>query len=871
MNLQTKLFAICILLLCGSTTITAQDDGYKIPPKELADIVLAQPTPTVLFSPDKKSYAVLTINDLPDIKEQSREDVRLAGQRVLISTNCPLVKSKVKKIELKRMPGESGFEGPVTGFKEDVNIISYDWSPNGQHIAVAVEEPDGIYLWTINVEDGTAKQLSGRKLNFFFGPNLYAWAPDSKSVTAPLIPLQRATAPKENGKEFPVVPTIQQSWGKKGGVRTYQDLLKSKYDEYLFDYYATSSLSQISLDGTIRQIGKDAIYPKFTYSPNGDFMIVQSIYPPYSYQVGYRQFPNSLELWTKEGQLIKVLEKKTLEVGDNNSKKQETEKKRGFAWRPDKSASLYWFANNKIKADTTSWAAAKAACSGDKSGDKGKDTCKTEKPKDKIYDRVVEWNAPFTDTVTNVIFQPDFKIRNILWGDNDHLFVQTSTTPTKEEKKAGIKSMDELYFVSNFSKMSYAADSILTQKTSLKLVYSTLARDLYANPGTLVTIRNQFGEEVVYSPDHYTTVYFSDNGNSPKGAYPFLNKYNTKRGIWSTVWSCTDPYYEIPVAFTNLKKGTFITTRESRTDYPNHYLVEGFGKKQTQLTNFISPTPGAGNLQKQVIEYFRKDSVLLRGTLYTPASYNGKDRLPLFIWAYPAEYKDKALAEQRSDSPNKYTKISRNSILMMVQKGYAVLNDASFPIIGSDTLEPNNNYVKDLVNNAEAAIKAVADMGIADTTRVACGGHSYGAFMTANLLAHSKLFAGGIARSGAYNRTLTPFGFQSEGRTFWEAQDIYNQMSPFMYANKLKTPILLVHGLDDNNSGTFTVQSERLYSAIQGNGGKVRLVLLPYESHGYVTKESLLHLAWESYDFLEKNVKNKTKEKAQNKTIEKIK
>lgn len=862
MKLLTKLFTISILILCSCTIITAQDEGFKIPPKELADIVLAQPTPTISFSPDKKSYAVVTTNDLPDIKEQSREDVRLAGERVLVSTNSPLVKSKVKKIEIKKMPGESGFEGVVTGFKEDVNIIAYQWSPNGQHIAAAVEEPNGIYLWMIDTATGVAKQLSERKLNFFFGSRNLTWSADSKSVITPLIPQQRAAAPKENGKEFQVVPTIQQSWGKKGGVRTYQDLLKSKYDEYLFDYYATSSIAEISLDGTIKQIGKDAVYTSLNYSPNGEYIMVQYVYPPYSYQVGHRQFPNSLELWAKDGRLIKVLDKKELIVGDNNSKKQDTEKKRGFAWRPDKAASLYWFENNKIKADTTAWAAAKAANTAEKSG---KDTIKTEKPKDKTYDRIVEWNAPFADTITKVIFQPDFKVRNIMWGDNDHLFVQTSTVPTKEEKKAGVKSMDELYFVSNFSKINYAADSILTPKASLTLVYSTLPRDLYANPGTLVTTINQFGEAVVYSPDNYTTVYFSDNGNSPKGAYPFLNKYNTKKTQWTTVWNCADPYYEIPVVFTDLKKGNFITIRESNTEYPNHYLVEGFGKKHTQLTNFTSPTPGAGNLQKQVIEYFRKDSVLLRGTLYTPASYDGKEKLPLFIWAYPAEYKDKTLAQQRSDSPNKYTKISRNSILMMVHMGYAVLNDASFPIIGSDTLEPNNNYVKDLVNNAEAAINAVADMGIADTARVACGGHSYGAFMTANLLAHSKLFAGGIARSGAYNRTLTPFGFQSEERTFWEAQDVYNQMSPFMYADKLKTPIMLVHGLDDNNSGTFTVQSERLYSAIQGNGGKVRLVLLPYESHGYVTKESLLHLAWESYNFLEKNVKNKKSDKETNK------
>lgn len=836
--MQLNFRLILLTLFCSISWVTvasAQDEGFKTPPKELEEIVLAQPTPTVVFAPDNKSYLILTVNDLPDIKEQSRTDVRLAGQRVLTSTNCPLVKTKVKRIELKRMPAEKGYQGEIKGYKPDANIVAWKWSPDSRYLATAVEEADGIYLWIADPSTGEARQLSGRKLNLFFGPNNFFWNPDSRSILAPLVPDTRAAAPKENGKEFPAAPTIQQSWGKKGGVRTYQDLLKSKYDEYLFDYYATATPAEISLDGAVKPIGKDAIYSNLNYSPDGNYLLVRTTYPPYSYQVGYRQFPNSLELWERTGKCIQVLDKKGLDVSDSDKKEPDQEKRRGYAWRPDQAATLYWYQDNILKADTL----------------------KDPKAKNKKYDQLVEWNAPFADTVTRVIFQPDFKIKGIQWGDSDNVFVQTSTEPTKEEKKAGVKALDELYQVNNFSHFSYPADTVLTPKKSLRQIYSLDPKLPYANKGTLVTVPNRFGEEVVYSPDNFATIYLEHRGLSARGTYPYINKYNTKKGIFTTVWSCKDPYYETPVLFTNLNKGMLVTQRESEADYPNYYLSENFGKKMTRLTHFETPTPSVNNIHKQVIEYYRKDSVLLRGTLYLPNSYKGEGRLPLFIWAYPAEYTNQALAEQRSDSPNRFTKISRNSILMMVQMGYAVLNDASFPIIGTDSIAPNNHYVKDLVNNAEAAIKAVYDLGIADTNRVACGGHSYGGFMTANLLAHSRLFAGGIARSGAYNRTLTPFGFQNEKRNFWEAKDVYLEMSPFVYANKIKDPILLVHGLDDNNSGTFTVQSERLYSAIQGNGGKVRLVLLPYESHGYVTRESLLHLAWETYHFLETSVKNK--------------
>jgi dipeptidyl aminopeptidase/acylaminoacyl peptidase len=129
--------------------------------------------------------------------------------------------------------------------------------------------------------------------------------------------------------------------------------------------------------------------------------------------------------------------------------------------------------------------------------------------------------------------------------------------------------------------------------------------------------------------------------------------------------------------------------------------------------------------------------------------------------------------------------------------------------------------------------------------------------MTANLLTHSRLFAAGIAESGAYNRTLTPFGFQNERRSYWEAPEIYNRMSPFMNADKVKDPMLLIHGMADNNSGTFPIQSESYYAALKGFGATVRLVLLPDESHGYAARESILHKHWEVLNWMNKYVRDK--------------
>jgi dipeptidyl aminopeptidase/acylaminoacyl peptidase len=261
---------------------------------------------------------------------------------------------------------------------------------------------------------------------------------------------------------------------------------------------------------------------------------------------------------------------------------------------------------------------------------------------------------------------------------------------------------------------------------------------------------------------------------------------------------------------------------------------------------------------KEKIQYKRADGVTLTGDLYLPKGYNKEKegKLPVLIWAYPAEYNSAADAAQVRGSEHRFTFLSGGSPVFYVTQGYAVLNNAEMPIVANaENGKPNDNFIEQLTMNAAAAIQTLEERGVGDPSRVAVGGHSYGAFMTANLLAHTKLFKAGIARSGAYNRTLTPFGFQNEDRTYWQAPDLYNKMSPFSYANQIKTPLLLIHGELDNNTGTFPIQSERMYNAIKGHGGTARYITLPYESHGYTGKENLLHVLAEQLEWMERFVK----------------
>jgi dipeptidyl aminopeptidase/acylaminoacyl peptidase len=384
-------------------------------------------------------------------------------------------------------------------------------------------------------------------------------------------------------------------------------------------------------------------------------------------------------------------------------------------------------------------------------------------------------------------------------------------------------------------------------------------QDRYSDPGDFVTRKNEFDRNALEVVDG--NLYLMGDGYSDEGIMPFVDQFNMETGEVQRLWRARDKgTLESLITAIDMKKGIILTRIESKNEYPNYYFRNiSEQSKLTRISDFKNPFFSLQNIHKEVISYKREDGVDLSGTLYLPENYDfdKMEKLPMLLWAYPREYKDKTSAGQITSSPHAFTYPSYGSPVFWVTRGYAVLERAAFPIIGEDAKEPNDNFVEQLVANGKAAIDAVDALGYIDRSRVGVGGHSYGAFMTANLLAHSNLFSAGIARSGAYNRTLTPFGFQSEERNYWEAPEIYYEMSPFMHADKMKTPLLMIHGEADNNSGTYPMQSERYFNALKGLGATVRLVMLPKESHGYAARESILHMLWEQDQWLEKYVKNK--------------
>ena len=452
-----------------------------------------------------------------------------------------------------------------------------------------------------------------------------------------------------------------------------------------------------------------------------------------------------------------------------------------------------------------------------------------------VHDRLFTLSAPFT-AEPQTLMDLGMRYAGITWG-NDKLALVTEWRFSDRKLRT--------------SKFAPAAPN------EARVVFDERSyNDAYRDPGNPVTTLSSFNTRVIKVGDNQS-VLLTGLGASPQGNVPFLDRHSFASGEKVRLWHSEAPFYERVAAVLDDEGKRLLTLRESPQIQPNFFLRDLSANSLNAITDFPHPTPAFANIEKELIKYKRKDGVELSGTLYLPPGYKREDGpLPVLMWAYPLEFKDASVAGQVKDSPYEFNRISYWGPLAHLAHGFAVFDDPKMPIIGQGKAQPNDNFREQLVNGAQAAVDVLVERGIADPKRIAVGGHSYGAFMTANLLAHSELFAAGIARSGAYNRTLTPFGFQGEERNFWEASDTYGAMSPFFHAEKINEPMLMIHGEEDNNSGTFPIQSQRMFAAIKGLGGRSRLVMLPHEQHGYRARESILHMLWEQYTWLETYVKN---------------
>jgi len=802
-------YLLWLLLSCFTIfQINAQDGlQYQSPPPAIAQLANAPQTPRVSVNGTNEWMLLMEQPGYPSIEELAQPELRLAGLRINPRTNGSSRSWSYNGLTLKNI--QSGKAYPVTGLPDEPQIENVSWSPDGKQIAFSITKAKGIELWTADVDSRKAKKLTDARLNDVIRGIPYTWMPDNQTILAKLTVEERGEAPAET--LAPQGPVIQQTTGEKAAVRTYQDLLENAHDEALFEYYAHSQLVRVNVaNGAQQNFGEAGMISSFSASPDGQFILVSTVKRPFSYLVPYYRFPTTYDILDTKGKLVKRIADIPLSENVPQGFGAVRLGPRSFTWRNDAPATLYW-----VEAQ-----------------DKGDPSYETD-----VRDKLFFLEAPFNGEPQPGI---EFALRygGISWGNDGLAIAREWWWTTRREITSRFQPEEE---------------------DSKKVLFDRSFEDRYNDPGNFVTKENEYGQPVLLMADKGKTLYLTGSGASSEGNRPFLRAFNLSDQQTKELWRSEAPYYEYPVRVLDPEKGRLITRRESKEMPPNYYLYNWKKDQHTALTSFEHPYPALKGIEKQVVRYKREDGVDLQGDLYLPKGYNAdKDGpLPVLVWAYPNEYKSAQAASQVEGSPYEFIRLYWGSPLYWLTQGYAVFDDISMPIIGEGEEEPNDNFREQLVANAKAGIDKLVDMGVADRERIAIGGHSYGAFMTANLLAHSDLFAAGIARSGAYNRTLTPFGFQAEERTYWQAPEVYYTMSPFMHADKVNEPILLIHGEADNNSGTFPIQSERYYAAIKGLGGTARLVMLPYESHGYRARQSILHMLWEQDQWLDKYVKNK--------------
>lgn len=805
MNMKLKLSLFSFLLI-GICSFAQEELTYQKPSKEILDLADYERAPSVSMD-TKKEYMLLSYrNTYKTLDELNQEELRLGGLRINPITNISSTVTYINNIKVRKIKDKNEIQ--VTGLPQNPKISNIAWSPDEKKIAFTHTTGTGVELYVLDMASAKATKLTDANLNANMG-SPFSWYRDNQSLLVKMLPKNRP-ALIDAKKDLPTGPTVSSSDGKKSSNRTYQDLLKNKTDETNFETLVTSELYKLDLNGKTTLYKKADLYAGEGFSPDGNYILITTIKKPYSYIVPLSRFPMTSIVYDLSGKEVKVVNEIALsEIMPKGFMATRTGK-RSMNWRADLPATLSFV---------------EALDGGDPANSVD------------FRDEVFLWNAPFTSNPTSLA-KTKQRYAGIVWGNNTTAILYDQWYDTRNEKT----------YLINPSNPGQAP----------KVIFDRNSQDIYSDPGSFETVKNQYGRQVLALEND--NAFLIGEGHTKEGQFPFIDEFNMKtlkpkRLYQSTYKDKKESIFSIE----DFKKGDVLVQLQSKSDYPNYYFRNIKKKNQlTQITDFKNPFESIKNVHKEVIKYKRKDGVELSGTLYLPAGYDmkKKEKLPLLIWAYPEEYKDKNSAGQSAQNPNDFTFPYYGSFVYWVNKGYVVLDDASFPIIGEGTTEPNDTFIPQLVSNAEAAIDAVDKLGYINRKKVAVGGHSYGAFMTANLLTHSDLFACGIARSGAYNRTLTPFGFQSEQRNYWEATDVYNTMSPFMNAEKMKTPMLLVHGDADNNPGTFTLQTERYFQALKGLGAPVRMVLLPKESHGYAAKENILHLLWEQDQFLEKYLKN---------------
>ncbi|MEL6158666.1 MAG: prolyl oligopeptidase family serine peptidase [Cyanobacteria bacterium J06627_32] len=797
---------------------------WQTPPEPIAAMLDAQRLPAVAFSPRADWIVELGRPGMPTVGELAEPKVAIAGLQINPRTWEPAKAAHYRSISLRRQQEKTA--RPVLSLPADARIRNLQWSHDGQYLSfthtqaagsagAAGSDPGGLSLWVLNLKTAEARAITGPILNATCGGPV-RWLPDNSF----LCKVRTDNGPPPTPPSYPLGPIIEENLGRTAPARTYTNLLEIPHDEALLEYYLSSKLVHIAWleqqQPKQTVITSPALFRNISPSPDGQWIKTTTIHRPFSYQVPLARFPRRTEILNRQGKSVYTVADLPLaeEIPINFDSVRDG--RRSSGWRADRPATLHWV---------------EALDGGDASQD-----CD-------YRDAIYTLPAPFSSE-PKLLWKSQMRFNSLVWGTGKVALAYEALYNTRQVKTWKL-SPDEA--------------------TSPQLLETRNFQDAYSHPGEPVMTPGPYGWQILLLSLE-GELYLNGRGASPEGIRPFLDRFNLATGKKERCWrSPADSFARVGKVLDS-EAQQFIVRQESKTEPANYWLHthspsdEGSEEKNTPfqaLTRFSDPLPWFKDIRKEIVRYTRSDGLPLSGTLYLPPNHDPKKDgpLPTLLWVYPEEHKSRETASQITRAENTFARPRRASAMFLLTQGYALLSGASMPIVGEADAEPNDSYIEQLIDSAEAAVDFLVGRGISQRGAIAIGGHSYGAFTTANLLAHTDLFSAGIARSGAYNRSLTPFGFQGEQRSYWQATDTYNRMSPFTNADKINHPLLLIHGAADNNSGTYPMQTDRLYEAMKGLGGTVRYVSLPHEEHGYRSKEAVGHVLWEMVKWLDTYVK----------------
>ena len=799
------LLALSFMTLPAAAQPDPSQPTWQNPPEPIVSMLDADRLPAVSISPDNQWLVEFERRSLPPIAELAEPWVAIAGIKLNPTTWGPAQEASYKGITVRPL---GALDSTPIHLPAGARIRNLRWSYDSRYLAFTLTQDDGIEPWVLDLAQAKAQPLAGSILNGVYN-NPCHWLPGDAGLICKVRPQGLGAPPAES--TVPAGPVVESSQGRVAATRTYTNLLQSPYDEALFEYYFSAQLAHITLDGEITLLDEPSLIRNVTVSPDGNWLLRSTVHRPFSYQVPLGRFPVRYEVLDRQGNVIHELA--DLPLADNiplafDSVRQG---KRSIGWRTDQPATLYWL---------------EALDGGDASA--------TVDYRDSLYTLA----APF-DGEPNELWRSTLRFRGVTWSHDELALVTEAWYDSRQLKTWSINPQNP------------DAEDILLDERDFQ--------NAYANPGSPITTPGPYGRSVLMLSDDGKSLYLNGGGASPEGVFPFLDRLDLTSLETERLWQSEGETFSRVTRLLDNNAETLIVRSESQTTPGNYRQLTLSNDDETLLTDFSDPLAWYGDVQKEIVRYPRADGVMLTATLYLPPGYNAATDgpLPTIFWVYPREFKDRDVASQNTRSEYTFTRPARGSVLFLLTQGYAVLSGPTMPIIGEGETEPNDTYIEQLVSSAEAAVNYLGERGVSDGSRLAIGGHSYGAFTAANLLAHSDLFQAGIARSGAYNRTLTPFGFQGEQRTFWETPETYLTMSPFISAKKINEPLLLIHGAEDNNAGTYPLQSERLFEAMKGLGGTVRYVSLPAEGHSYRSREAVGHVLWEMVEWLDTHVKDR--------------